>query len=164
MVAVVHPGESDFTRKRNFLDFCPVAERVALALNDESWAAKIFQVLGSKLLGLSRRMKWVAEAGESGDCFFREQLVGNEARDPAAHRLAADDQNLAWMLFADIGYDIAIFSDQRFRAWRWTLRSAIATARHVAELEKGQCQSPLDQKAGHRFEKRRSYPRPCAMG
>ena len=50
------------------------------------------EMRGPRPLGLARRMEGIADAEEPGDLpVCRQQVVGDEAGDPPAHRLAADD-------------------------------------------------------------------------
>ena len=90
------PAQANWIVRRQpiALDLGASAERVALALHDQRRAAQLLQMRRAQVLRLARRMERVAEAHQPVDHAAREQLVGGEAGDAAAHRLAADEQLL----------------------------------------------------------------------
>src|SRR5579863_6486000 len=88
MIAGFDPDDIDFLRQLVGRHILGTAERVARALDDQRGRAKLLEVLDASSGRISRRMKRVAEAYQARDA----GLVGDHARDPAAHRFAADEE------------------------------------------------------------------------
>src|SRR5438105_3361031 len=61
-------------------------EGIARSLQDQAGSAQRLEMFRSKPIGLARRVEGISQAQESP----RSRLIGHEARDPAAKRLAAD--------------------------------------------------------------------------
>src|SRR5271168_802249 len=89
MVAGLDPDDAYLVRKFVGRDLRGTAERVARALDDQRRRAEILEVLDAGAAGISGRMERVAEAYEAGDA----GVVGDHARDSAAHRFSADRQS-----------------------------------------------------------------------
>ncbi len=91
VIAVAGPGDRNVRRQRIAFHLGASAERIALALHDQRRAAQILQMRGAQVLRFVRRMERVAEAHQPVDQVAGEQLIGGEAGDASAHRLAADE-------------------------------------------------------------------------
>src|SRR5262249_13613288 len=91
VVTVSDPRDLDGRRQLVPRDLFAAPKAVALALQDDLPRLDRPEVLAAKLPWLPPRMKRVSQADQSRHAC----VVRDEARDPSAHRLAADDQPLA---------------------------------------------------------------------
>ena len=114
------------------------------------------EVLDPQLVGFASRVKWVTEADEAGDFRF----IGHEARDPAAHRLAADEQFLGLN-----GFDNAKpgFAEDRL-AVRRTALSCFPSRGHAGELEADDAPAHHGQAVGECVHERRIHAGASAVG
>src|SRR5687768_66075 len=90
MVAVLEPENPDGRRELVARHLLGSAERVARALHDERRRAQRGEMGGAGSRRLAGGMERVAEADQTGG----PGLVGDQARDAPAERLAADHQAL----------------------------------------------------------------------
>ena len=115
--------------------------------------ARRLKVRRAQLVGLVRRVEGIAQADEARDLARGAQLVGDEARHPSAHRLAADQRRrAAW----SAGHGSAVFVHEALGPGHAPPRSGLAAARHVGELEPEHDNDALAQQSGNGLQKRRS--------
>jgi hypothetical protein len=156
VIAVLQPQEADRTGEPVARDVGFGAERVACALYDQARGAEVGEVFGPQLVRLLRRVKRVAEAEQPG----RSQLVGDHARDPAAHGLATDAPAAR---LAELAEDRAKRVEQdRQPIRRWAQPSAAAL--HVRELEAHDVEPARHQARREVLKEGRVEARACAMG
>ncbi len=152
MVAVGRPMQRDGRRQRHGFDLVAGPEGIALALDDEGRAGQRLEVGRAQVFRLVGRMEGVAEADEAGSLLRGEGLIGDEARDASAHRLAADQQRRSAR--PGLGENRPELGNERLGFRRRALFSAVASARHVGELEAQRLDVPLLQELGEGFKER----------
>ena len=160
VVAVLDPEDLDRRRQRVARHLLPRPEGVARALHDQRRRRQPLEVRGAQLRRLARRVERVAEAEQPRDLALGVQPVRDHARDPPAHRLAADDERRARPERRDGG---DVLRHHRLRPRRPAL-AAGAPRRHVAELEARDPQARRRQRPRRRRHRRRVHRRPGAMG
>ncbi len=89
----------------------------------------------AQVIRLFRRMEWIAEADATGDDALAVEIAGNQARNAAAHGLAADEETLLGAEFLGYGFDSrAVFRDEAL-GFRWRLAGSFAAGGHIGEFE-----------------------------
>src|SRR5512135_742450 len=88
MIAVRDPNDANRAREAISGYLLGAAERVARSLQDQRGSREIREVRRPEPVGLSGRVEGITETEQSSDA----RRVGDEARDPPAQRLAADDE------------------------------------------------------------------------
>src|SRR5262245_45881799 len=104
-------------------------------------------------------MKWVTKARETDDALLPIELVGDEAGDATAHRLATDDERHARR---QRRHGSAIFIRQALGPGG-RLSCALPSRRHVSKFEPVGGDTPLRQQPRNRREKWRLHARTGAM-
>src|SRR5690606_3420832 len=75
VITIRGPVKPDAWRQGKLLDLRTVSKRIALTLHNESRGSQSGEMLRSKLLGLSGRVKGIAETNEARDAPFGQQLI-----------------------------------------------------------------------------------------
>jgi hypothetical protein len=134
---------------------------IALALHHKHRALQVLEMRCAQRVRLLGRVKRIAQARQAKDAVLVEELVGDEASDPSAHRLAANQKGLI------AGHPVgggAIFVHEALRARRRPARSGLPAGRHVRKFEAVGGDAAFGQQAGDGFQERRIHAGASTVG
>ena len=143
MIAILQPKDFYGLRQRVGRDLLASAERVTCSLHDEGRRFHLGQMSGPQLLGLAGRVEGITKTQQALDAAGGMEIVGDHAGDPAAHRLAADDQRAFGFQRIDCG---KIFRTEFFGAGRRLAGGRAAADCHVVEFEARNAEARVGQR------------------
>ncbi len=155
MVSVLQPMHLDQRREFVAGDFSKRTERVAGSLADERGSTQSRKVRRPRAIGAGRRMKRISEAHEP----LRAAAVRDEAGDPSAHRLSADDQGPSGETGDHVGPARA---EDVLRIGR-ALPAGGCSFAHIGELEPADGYSPRREPLREGFHELRAHSRARAV-
>ena len=65
MVGIFEPFNTNHTRQIEFPDFLGLAKCITSSLENQRGSTKLLEIPRARLLGLARRMKWIAKAHQA---------------------------------------------------------------------------------------------------